>query len=499
MPLGTRLAMFVALTVAAVITVLTVSATRIAKSQLDLDLRETARVTAVALADDIEIRQDPWNADALAPLLRDFMNAGADLRWISVFRADHEPATPVVSTSIVAVTPPALIKTAISRDELVTSEETPHVALIVTPIHRDEVVTGAVAVAVSLVAVEQVERTTALIAVIAAVVAAATITLLIHLLASHLILAPLGEIRRVMARVRIGDLTARAHVTTTDEMREVAEGLNSMLADLDGLHHSLRERVADATTELRVQHEQLARSYESVSQLRETAARAQQLAAVGQTLANVAHQIGTPLNLISGHVQLLRQQVNEPAIRRRLEIVHDQVERMASAVRDLLQRASPDVDRRAVSIADVLTTIGEAMRVRLAAAGVLLRLDIASGLPHVTANQAQLELALLNLVTNALDAMRDGGTLTIAAERTPQGARILIRDTGSGIPTKVLPNIFDPWVTTKASGQGTGLGLSITRDVVTAAGGTIAVTATGASGTTFTIDLPGAPALTYES
>jgi signal transduction histidine kinase len=139
------------------------------------------------------------------------------------------------------------------------------------------------------------------------------------------------------------------------------------------------------------------------------------------------------------------------------------------------------------------------MRVRLAAAGVLLRLDIASGLPHVTANQAQLELALLNLVTNALDAMRDGGTLTIAAERTPQGARILIRDTGSGIPTKVLPNIFDPWVTTKASGQGTGLGLSITRDVVTAAGGTIAVTATGASGTTFTIDLPGAPALTYES
>jgi signal transduction histidine kinase len=282
-------------------------------------------------------------------------------------------------------------------------------------------------------------------------------------------------------------------------MREVAEGLNAMLADLDGLHHSLRERVADATAELRVQHEQLARSYESVSQLRETAARAQQLAAVGQTLANVAHQIGTPLNLISGHVQLLRQQLNEPAMRRRLEIVHDQVERMASAVRDLLQRASPDIERRAVSIADVLTTIGEAMRVRVAAAGVLLRLDIAKGLPHVTANEAQLELALLNLVTNALDAMRDGGTLTIAADRTPQGARIEIRDTGSGISAKVLPNIFEPWVTTKASGQGTGLGLSITRDVVQSIGGTISVTTTDASGTTFTIDLPGVHALTYES
>jgi signal transduction histidine kinase len=165
----------------------------------------------------------------------------------------------------------------------------------------------------------------------------------------------------------------------------------------------------------------------------------------------------------------------------------------------LLQRASPDIERRAVSIADVLTTIGEAMRVRVAAAGVLLRLDIATGLPHVTANEAQLELALLNLVTNALDAMRDGGTLTITADRTPQGARIEIRDTGSGISAKVLPNIFEPWVTTKASGQGTGLGLSITRDVVQSIGGTISVTTTDASGTTFTIDLPGVHALTYES
>src|SRR5262249_18458999 len=108
-------------------------------------------------------------------------------------------------------------------------------------------------------------------------------------------------------------------------------------------------------------------------------------------------------------------------------------------------------------------------------------------------NQAQLELALLNVVTNALDAMKQGGTLTISAMPTPDGVRITVRDTGTGIPADVLPRVFEPWVTTKRSGQGTGLGLSITRDVGVAAGGAIAVAESGPHGTTITIDLPGLP------
>ena len=100
--LGTRLAVFVALSVAAVITVLTFAGTRIGMRQLDGDLRETARVTAVAVADEIELRQDPWHAEALVPVLRDFMIAAADLRSISVFRDERGTAVPVVSTSVVA-------------------------------------------------------------------------------------------------------------------------------------------------------------------------------------------------------------------------------------------------------------------------------------------------------------------------------------------------------------------------------------------------------------
>ena len=490
LPLGTRLAIFVALTVAVVITVLTFAGTQIAKRQIDGDLRETAQVTAVALADDIELRQEPWNAEALVPVMRDFMNAGTDLRSISVFRADQGAAVPVVSTSVVAAVPAAVVLNVIATGEPVWSETAPHVALIVAPIHRDEVVTGAVAVAVSLASVEQWQRTTGLMAIGGVAFAIVAITLVIHLLARRLILDPLAEIRRVTARARVGDLGARANVTRTHEMREVADGLNAMLADLDDLHHSLRERVAAATAELRESNEQIVRLYASVSQLRDAAERAQQLAAVGQTLANVAHQIGTPLNLISGHVQLLRQEIPDPALQRRLRIVEEQAERMASAVRDLLERAKPDAERRQVRIEEVLTTIGDAMRLRLAAAAVVPDIQIHKPLPGVAANRAQLELALLNIVINALDAMPQGGTLTLIAEPAAPGVRIQIRDTGTGIPADVLPRIFEPWVTTKAVGRGTGLGLSITRDVITAHGGTITVATTPGVGSTFTIIMP---------
>jgi two-component system, NtrC family, sensor kinase len=494
-PLGTRLAFFVALSVAAVVTVLTLAGARIARQQIDGDLRETAQVTAVGLADDIELRQDPWNADALVPVLRDFMNAAADLRSISVLRLENGTAVPVVSTSVVAAPPAAVVQQVIATGAPVWTETTPNTAMTVVPIHREEAVTGAVAVAVSLAGVEQWQRTAGLVALGGAAFAIGAITLLIHLLARRLILDPLNEIRRVTARARHGDLAARAHVTRTDEMREVADGLNAMLADLDDLHRSLRERVAAATAELRERNEQLMRSYDSISQLRDTAARAQQMAAVGQTVANVAHQIGTPLNLISAHVQLLRQDIADPGLQRRLRIVEEQAERMASAVRELLGRARPDAEQGPVRIGDVLTTIADAMRIRLAAAGVTLDLQIGDRLPTVVASAAQLDLALLNLVVNALDAMPQGGTLTLAAGRVPDAVRIQVQDTGSGIAADILPRIFEPWVTTKAVGRGSGLGLSIARDVVIALGGTIAVASTPGDGASFTITLPAVESL----
>jgi signal transduction histidine kinase len=238
------------------------------------------------------------------------------------------------------------------------------------------------------------------------------------------------------------------------------------------------------------------RSYQSILQLRDAVGRAQQLAAVGQTVANVAHQVGTPLNLVSGHVQLLLQETADPALRRRLSIVQEQVERVASTVRTLLERAGHRVERQPVSLAKMLTRIGEVMRWRLDAAHVTLTLHVADRLPDVLADETQLELAVLNLVANALDAMPNGGTLTLTADTAADGgATVSIEDSGTGIAPEVIQTLFDPWVTTKRPGQGTGLGLSIARDVVSSLGGTIAVASEPGRGATFTITLPAAGAV----
>jgi signal transduction histidine kinase len=146
----------------------------------------------------------------------------------------------------------------------------------------------------------------------------------------------------------------------------------------------------------------------------------------------------------------------------------------------------------------ILRRMAEVARPRFTAAGIDLDLRVGEDLPWLMGDAVQLELALLNLLNNSVDAMRSGGRVTIVATRAGTGTRIEVTDTGPGIPADLLPRIFDPWVTTKPVGRGTGLGLSITREVVAAHDGTISVRSEAGRGTTFTIELPGkadAPAI----
>ncbi|HZI28206.1 MAG TPA: ATP-binding protein, partial [Gemmatimonadaceae bacterium] len=125
-------------------------------------------------------------------------------------------------------------------------------------------------------------------------------------------------------------------------------------------------------------------------------------------------------------------------------------------------------------------------------AGVEIELVTPNQSAEFLADPVQLELALLNLITNSVDAMASGGKLTVRLDRVNQRFRLEIEDTGSGVPPDLLGHIFDPWVTTKAQGKGSGLGLSIARQVVTSHGGTIRAQNRPGKGAVFTIDLPAA-------
>jgi signal transduction histidine kinase len=233
--------------------------------------------------------------------------------------------------------------------------------------------------------------------------------------------------------------------------------------------------------------------------LREALSRAEQLAAVGQMAASVAHQVGTPLNLISGYVQMLQQDAAcDPRTARRLAIVQEQIAKVTSVVRTLLDHSRRPENRAPTALGPVLSRVADVARPKLHAAGIALALDVAPDLPLVWADSEELELAMLNLVTNSLDAMPAGGALSIRATARGSRVQIEVSDTGSGIPEELLPRIFQPWVTTKTAGRGTGLGLSITHDVIARHGGTIQVASVPGQQTTFTIELPSSAAETTD-
>ncbi len=214
------------------------------------------------------------------------------------------------------------------------------------------------------------------------------------------------------------------------------------------------------------------------------------MAAVGQMAANVAHQVGTPLNLISGYVQMVRESDTDPRTSERLQIVERQVQQVTAVLRSMLDHARQKSPREVVQVPRIIRYACETAQSQLALAGVDLRLDIDDALPPIEADATQLELVVLNLVKNSLDAMPYGGRLTIAAREMQAGIVIDVADTGTGIPPEMLARVFEPWVTSKPAGQGTGLGLAIAREVVHAHGGTIDIRNLEGGGAVVTICLP---------
>ena len=145
---------------------------------------------------------------------------------------------------------------------------------------------------------------------------------------------------------------------------------------------------------------------------------------------------------------------------------------------------------RPLAPGELVAGLAELVRPSLVGHGIELELEVAPGLPAVGADRAQLEQALLNLVSNAVDAMPSGGRLRLAARPHPAGVELVVADSGGGIAAEELSKVFDPLYTTKPPGKGTGLGLPILREVVEAHGGTVRLESRPGEGTTALVCLP---------
>ncbi len=492
-PLRLRFMVVVALGVTILVLSLTWLQVRNLERTIDTDLADTGRLTAQAIADDLELvpLDDPSEIDAT---LHEFLASEPALRSISVFNTSGAEAVQVSSTQTRASEGArALAQDVLQRQESATSRD--HGLLYAGHPVGGRSEPMAVVVSVSLAAVEQARTEGLRTSMALALVDLVMLLLLIDTVTRRFVYKPIANLRSTMRRVAGGDWSARAPILRRDELGAVTAGLNTMVGRLEDFNRDLQARIDEATLQLRRRNEALEQSYQRVLALREALARAERLAAIGQVAASVAHEVGTPLNLVSGYVQMLR---DHPAMdarsRERLAIVEDQIAKVTRVLRSMLDQARRPVVRQPVSLARIVERACEVARPNLERANIALALTLPDDLPPLNGDEVQLELALLTLINNALDVMPHGGTLEIAARPHDHGVRLEVRDTGPGIPPEVLDRIFEPWVTTKPVGRGTGLGLSIVKDVVRAHGGTIEVDTRPGEGTVFRIELSSARA-----
>jgi signal transduction histidine kinase len=229
----------------------------------------------------------------------------------------------------------------------------------------------------------------------------------------------------------------------------------------------------------------------------ERLAGSMRLAALGQLAAGVAHELNNPLSAILGFAQSLRRQFDRhESLQASLKTIEREALRCRRLVQDLLDFSRLHEPRKVME--DVIQVLEGALPLVEAQARIqhveLIR-DFAEGLPPVCLDRSRIQQMIINLCTNAIDAMPRGGRLTIRARLVPgpkgsPSVEIRVSDTGTGIPLEIQDRIFEPFFTTKDPGRGTGLGLSLVQDVVKEHGAELDLISESGLGTTFFVRLP---------
>jgi signal transduction histidine kinase len=260
-------------------------------------------------------------------------------------------------------------------------------------------------------------------------------------------------------------------------------------------HHmaTLNRELSEKTRKLELAYAQLEEAQRQIIQT-------EKLSSLGTLVAGIAHEINNPIAIIANRVEVLRLEHDErgldDTLRDDLEVIHRHANRVGEITRALLTYARQSSHEGAPL--DLNAVVRSALLLWQPQVGRRVRLhtELQPGLSPIMGNFTQLQQVVINLLSNALDAISDGGTISIrtGSAHSPVPAVVLeVSDTGVGIPAAHLSKVFDPFFTTKPPGKGTGLGLSVCLGIVQDHQGTIAVRSEPGRGSTFTVTLPIAP------
>jgi signal transduction histidine kinase len=304
-----------------------------------------------------------------------------------------------------------------------------------------------------------------------------SIAALTGLMLQRQVLRPVARLIDGIRRLGAGESGARLPVERRDELGRLASAFNDMAAKLQSAR---RELVAESE-----------RTLELEAELR----RVETLAVAGKLATGFAHEVGTPLNIISGRAEYLLSRLpdDDPARKDLIGIV-DQIDRISGIIAGLLDTLRPQKPELAtVQLSGVFDRLVPLVAHAARRRDISLDVEIHAELPPLTADANQLQQVLINLLVNAIEASPAGGRVEVTAAAEARdghaGVGIRVRDSGPGVAPELRTAVFQPFFTTKPRGQGTGLGLAICRDIVRDHGGTIEVADDG-GGATFVVWLP---------
>jgi two-component system NtrC family sensor kinase len=273
---------------------------------------------------------------------------------------------------------------------------------------------------------------------------------------------PLKTIGNAIIKIARGDFQNIPEIHTGDEFESLVTSLNSMIKELNKRNKEL--------------------------------VQAQKLASLGRLTSGVAHELNNPLNNISTSVQILLEELEEDDLEYKKELLigaEKEVERSKEIVKSLLEFARErSLTLKRVYFKDLVDNAIKRVKSQVPD-NVTLKVDVPDDI-QATVGPLGIERVLINLIVNAVQAMKNGGDVTVKAckQESNSGFCFQVIDTGDGIPKEIISKIFDPFFTTKEVGKGTGLGLSIIYGIIDQHGGKIKVSSEVGEGTTFTCFLP---------
>jgi signal transduction histidine kinase len=292
---------------------------------------------------------------------------------------------------------------------------------------------------------------------------------------SRRITEPLGQLAAAADAIARGDIGRRVRLDRVDELGQVGASFDSMAAEVAEARGRLEEMVAARTAQL--------------ERAQEALVRREKLAALGELSGGVSHELRTPLAVMSNAVRLLETlQPDAPqAVHRAHQMLRDQIALAQRIIRDMLEfsRITP-AERLPIPLRDLADT--QLARLNPPEGITVLR-EFPDSLPLVHVDPVHAGQVVLNLLTNAVQAMGDGGTLHLRGRLVDQGTVLLeVTDTGPGVPPEHLEKIFEPLFTTKNGGI--GLGLAVSKSLALANGGDLAVANAPGRGATFAFAMP---------